>query len=168
MMRYYQGNEYYHVEDKGAYKKISSAQGAYKIELYVNHPDQSPDEIIDDLAGKKGATMDDVEIEAVIHRGHSYNLDNTMPYFSRDNVFVVLGSCGGFNNVSRLLDIAPDAQIASTKQMGTMFVNDPLLYHLNETIRAHGEIDWADQQNYLDSLSNANKSAYVLPHKNAP
>jgi hypothetical protein len=166
MLGYYLGNNNYEIEDKGTYNKITSVRGQYKVELYMNHPDQNPDDIISDLAGDKDALVEDIEIEAVIHRGHSYNLANTLPYISSNNSLLFLGSCGSFNNVSHLLDIAPEAHIIATKQTGTMFVNDPMLYNVNETIRTEGVIDWYDQQSYLDSLHDSRKSAYILPHRN--
>jgi AcrR family transcriptional regulator len=160
MVSFYRGNPNYKLENNQDYIKISSNSGV-PIELYANHPDKDPYEIRRYLRD-----LPQDEIDFVIHRGHSYNLDNTMPFFSEDNTLMFLGSCGGYNNVSRLLDIAPMAQIISTKQTGTMYVNDPLLFYINEQVRQHGELQWEDAQNYLDKFRNSNARHYTLPQSN--
>jgi hypothetical protein len=162
MVRFYQDNPNYKIENHEDYTKIVSKSGT-PIELYANHPGRSPYAILDKLPQQ---TESEVEIDFVIHRGHSYNLDNTMPYFSDDNALMFLGSCGGYNNVSRLLNIAPLAQIISTKQTGTMYVNDPLLLYINEQIRQHGAVQWDDAQDYLDTFRNSNAKHYTLPQNN--
>lgn len=162
----YQGNSHYRVEDKGDYVKITPASSAYPMEIYANKPDKSPDAIIHAVAGDDNAARKDVEFDAVIHRGHSYNLDNTMPYFSSDNALMFLGSCGGYGNVEALLKLTPDMQPIATKERGTMKVNDPLLYFINETIRSGKPINWEEAQKFLDGLDSNDKSGYMLPHKN--
>jgi len=167
MLARYIDNEFYSLENKGEYDLIRSVSGKYPVELYVNHPDFSPDIIFEHLSDELDMDIDQLEFETVIHRGHSYNLANTMPYFSSSNVFMFLGSCGGYNNVSMLLDIAPDAQMVSTKQTGAMAVNDPLLYRINESIRMTGRVDWSEQRAYLNSLNSTHKEGYILPPENA-
>jgi hypothetical protein len=161
----YKDNDKYHLQETKDYVKIASARG-HPVEIYANIPGSSPDIIIDMLAGHEGASTEEVEFDAVIHRGHSYNLDNTMPYFSSHNSFMFLGSCGGFRNIEKLMEIAPGVHITATKQTGTMFVNDPLLYEMSEQIRKKGFVDWRRQQEYLDSLANPNRVHYVLPLRN--
>ncbi|PCJ97078.1 MAG: hypothetical protein COA45_10695 [Zetaproteobacteria bacterium] len=158
----------YKVEDKGDYIKITSLSGETPIEIYANHPDASPDTILQDISGKPDATIKDVEFDSVIHRGHSYNLDNTLPYFSESNSLVFLGSCGGYSNVEKLMDIAPDAQIIATKQVGTKFINDPMIFDINESIRKGEPLVWEDKQKVLDGFGDPRKESYVLPDKNTP
>ncbi|MEJ0103303.1 MAG: hypothetical protein WDO19_12400 [Bacteroidota bacterium] len=55
---------------------------------------------------------------------------------------VVLGSCGGYNNLNDVLTISPDAHIISSKQVGTKTVNEPILQAINNTLRSGKDIDW--------------------------
>ena len=157
-MKRYKNNKKYHVEDKGDYTKITPSNGA-KMEIYANKPTKSPDEIIAALG--EGAKFD-----AVVHRGHSYNLNNTMPYFSSENVLAFLGSCGGYQNIANLTKIAPDIEVTSTQRTGAMAVNDALLYHINEKIRTGKPVVWAEEQQYLESLNSPHKAGYVIPEQN--
>jgi len=160
----YENNDKYNFEDKGGYLKITSKEG--NLEIYANKPGQSPDLIVDAVVGKKDADVKDANFDSVIHRGHSYNLGNTLPYISPNNKYVFLGSCGGFSNLDEVLDRAPNAQVISTKQTGTMWVNDPALYHINETIRKGGPVEWNKEQVYVDGLADVRREHYVLPHNN--
>ena len=160
----YEDNDQYTFEDKGGYIKITSKEG--NLEIYANKPGESPDKIVDAIVGKKDADVADARFDAVIHRGHSYNLENTLPYITPNNKFVFLGSCGSFKNLDKVLELAPHAQVFSTKQTGTMAVNDPALYHINEAIRKGGPVDWSKEQEYMDRLGDARKEHYVLPHRN--
>jgi hypothetical protein len=55
---------------------------------------------------------------------------------------VILGSCGGYNNINEVLTISNDAHIISSKQTGTMYVNDPILQSINGSLLAGKNIDW--------------------------
>lgn len=164
----FEQSDNYKIEDKGDYIKITSLSGETPIEIYANHPNASPDTILQDISGNPDATIKDVEFDSIIHRGHSYNLDNTMPYFSESNSLVFLGSCGGYGNVEKLMDIAPDAQIIATKQVGTKFINDPMIFDINESIRKGEPLVWEDKQKVLDGFGDPRKESYVLPDKNTP
>jgi hypothetical protein len=47
----------------------------------------------------------------VIHRGHSYHLKYTIEQMPESAKIIMLGSCGGYNNLKQILDYAPDAHI---------------------------------------------------------
>lgn len=165
-LKKYKGNDKYKIEDKGDFVKITPVGASdTKMEIYANKPDKSPDAIIKSIGGDK-ATVKDVEFDMVIHRGHSFNLDSTMKYFSSSNALMFVGSCGGYHNIEELLKIAPKGQIISTKEMGTALVNDPLLYDINEHIRKGEKIEWKKEQDFLNNLGNKSIEGYVLPHKN--
>lgn len=160
----YQKNEHYKFEDKGDYIKITPTSSAdIKMEIYANKPGHDPAKIVNNLKEQDGKPP---EFDSVINRGHSYNIDETMPYFSSNMSLAFLGSCGGYSNVEKLLRIAPDAQVISTKETGAMAVNDPLIYHINESIRTGQPVNWEHEQKYLDSLGSPRKQHYVLPHRN--
>src|SRR6185312_9802240 len=63
----------------------------------------------------------------VIHRGHSYHLPYTIQQLSENAKIIMLGSCGGYQNLKTILNYSPEAHIISTKQTGAMNVNKPII-----------------------------------------
>lgn len=109
----------------------------------------------------------------IIHRGHSYHLKYTIEQIPESAKIIMLGSCGGYNNLSQILDYAPEAQIISTKQIGARDVNKPIIEAINNTLRAGKNIDWRLMWNNLETLftkSGKDKKDlfddYIPPHKN--
>lgn len=109
----------------------------------------------------------------VIHRGHSYHLKYTIEQIPESAKIIMLGSCGGYNNLKQILDYAPEAHIISTKQIGARDVNKPIIEAINNTLRAGKDIDWRQMWNNLDVLfTKTGKDKkdlfddYIPPHKN--
>ncbi|MDB5198609.1 MAG: hypothetical protein JWO92_572 [Chitinophagaceae bacterium] len=109
----------------------------------------------------------------VIHRGHSYHLQYTIKQLPESAKIIMLGSCGGYNNLAKILDYAPEAHIISTKQIGARDVNKPIIEAINNTLRAGKNIDWRDMWNNLEVLfTKAGRDKkdlfddYIPPHKN--
>jgi hypothetical protein len=109
----------------------------------------------------------------VIHRGHSYHLKYTIEQIPESAKIIMLGSCGGYNNLKQILDYAPEAHIISTKQIGARDVNKPIIEAINNTLRAGKDIDWRQMWNKLEVVfSKAGKDKkdlfddYIPPHKN--
>ncbi|MBM3439767.1 MAG: hypothetical protein FJX94_02750 [Bacteroidetes bacterium] len=108
----------------------------------------------------------------VVHRGHSYHLKYTLQQMMSSSRIVMLGSCGGYQNLSRVLNINNDAHIISTKQVGTFTVNDPILRILNDYIVNGRNIEWMNlwQQLYgnikSDAVASKYFNEYIPPHKN--
>ena len=88
--------------------------------------------------------MDDLGLKPsiVIHRGHSYHLPYTIKQLSENAKIIMLGSCGGYQNLKTILKYAPEAHIISTKQTGAMDVNKPIIDALDNTLRNGDNIDW--------------------------
>ena len=78
----------------------------------------------------------------VIHRGHSYHLKYTISQLQPSAKVIVLGSCGSYQNLTSVLQICPDAQIISSKEVGTSLVNEPVLKLINESLLFQEDIDW--------------------------
>ncbi len=78
----------------------------------------------------------------VIHRGHSYHLPYTIQQLPESAKIIMLGSCGGYQNLKTILKYAPEAHIISTKETGAMNVNKPIIDALDNTLRAGKNIDW--------------------------
>ncbi len=57
---------------------------------------------------------------------------------------VILGCCGGYHNLATVLEKAPEAHIISSKQVGTRWVNEPIIRSLEDLIRAGKNVDWVN------------------------
>ncbi|MFZ9660873.1 MAG: hypothetical protein ACO29O_03260, partial [Chitinophagaceae bacterium] len=107
----------------------------------------------------------------VIHRGHSYHVKSTIRQLPTSALIVILGSCGGYNNLEDVLKTCPDAQIISSKEVGTKAVNEPILKAINESLRAGKNINWVNMWNSLSvqfTTADAKErfDNYIPPHKN--
>jgi hypothetical protein len=107
----------------------------------------------------------------VIHRGHSYHLKYTVNQLPASAKIVVLGSCGGYQNLNAVLDICPEAHIISSKEVGTKIVNDPILKLMNESLRLGDGVDWIAIWNKLEKQFSSGVAKerfgnYIPPHKN--
>ena len=108
----------------------------------------------------------------VIHRGHSYHVKYTIEQMPATARIVVLGSCGGYNNLSEVLKISEDAHIISSKQVGTKTVNEPILLAINNTLLAGRDIVWMPMWRDLEAGFQKDPAArekfddYIPPYKN--
>ena len=107
----------------------------------------------------------------VIHRGHSYHLRYTLEQLPSSARLVVLGSCGSYQNLDAVLKKCPDAQIVSSKEVGSALVNEPILRALNESLRKDKQIDWIRMWDRLEKLLSEGIAKerfenYIPPHKN--
>ncbi len=109
----------------------------------------------------------------VIHRGHSYHLPYTIKQLPENAKIIMLGSCGGYQNLKNILNYAPEAHIISTKQTGAKNVNKPIIDALDNTLKAGNNIDWREMWAGLaTSFSKAPKDIretfedYIPPQKN--
>jgi hypothetical protein len=91
-----------------------------------------------------------------------------------DAKIILLGSCGGYKNLSEILAISPDAHIISTKEIGKGDINKPIINYLNQTFVSGKPLVWKEMWGSLDKLFSAdpNKAMkeswddYVPPYKN--
>ena len=105
-----------------------------------------------------------------IHRGHSYHVKYSLAQIQPSARIVVLGSCGGYNNLNDVLTISPDAHIISSKQVGTKTVNEPILQSINTTLRMGKSVDWLpmwkDLSKQFTGASKEKFDDYIPPYKN--
>jgi hypothetical protein len=107
-----------------------------------------------------------------IHRGHSYHVRYTLKQIQPSAKIVILGSCGGYNNLSEVLSISPDAHIISSKQVGTKSVNEPILQAINSDLLGGNNIDWLPIWKSLtekfsrDPVARERFDDYIPPYKN--
>jgi hypothetical protein len=109
----------------------------------------------------------------VIHRGHSYHLPYTIKQLPESAKIIMLGSCGGYQNLKTILTYCPNAHIISTKQTGAKDVNKPIIDALDNTLKAGDNIDWrqmwAGLENYFNKTSRETRETfedYIPPQKN--
>ena len=115
----------------------------------------------------------DLKPAIVIHRGHSYHLPYTIEQLPENAKIIMLGSCGGYQNLKKILTYAPEAHIISTKETGAMDVNKPIIDALDNTLRAGENIDWrqmwAGLTNYFNKAPREVRETfedYIPPQKN--
>lgn len=150
---------------------ITSLKGK-PITIFANLPLDEPAD--KDAIQKLGEYLDEKDIHPTvfIHRGHSYHVNTTMDNLQSSAKIVVLGSCGGYHNLAKVLEKSPDAHIISSKQVGTRFVNEPIIRTLEDVIRSGKDVDWVHMWAVLskrfagDARNKELFSDYVPPHKN--
>jgi len=154
----------YKKEDKDNYVLISSISGK-KMLIYANKPHSEIEgrEDLKKLFEETGRFPD-----LIVHRGHSYYIENTLENMNHSNKVAILGSCGGYQNISKAMDNAMDVQIVSTKQVGTLVVNSTLIQEITETIRLGKDLVWLDiwKQIGVKLQNNAQFKDYIPPYKN--
>jgi hypothetical protein len=154
----------YKKEDKGNYVLISSISGK-KMLIYANKPHSEIEgrEDLKKLFEETGRFPD-----LIVHRGHSYYIENTLENMNHSNKVAILGSCGGYQNISKAMDNAMDVQIVSTKQVGTLVVNSTLIQEITENIRLGKDLVWLDiwKQIGVKLQNNAQFKDYIPPYKN--
>lgn len=162
------------VDDKNPdWTTISSAKGK-PLYIYANKPLYKPEEDLDEKAQLKlieYLEKKNLKPTVVVHRGHSYHLPYTLKKLSPYARIVVLGSCGGYNNLNEVLTICRDAHIISSKQVGTKTVNEPILEAINANLVAGRNIDWINMWKELsgrfkNGAAKEKFDDYIPPYKN--
>lgn len=158
----------YSVQDFGHYVVIKS-KGKYATTIYANKP----------LSEREGQAIliqmvqdGIIHPTIIVHRGHSYYAMNTISQIPNYAKVVFLGSCGGYHNISEVINRAPQAQIIASKQIGTYIVNNTLLVEMSRILKDQDQLAWANLWSSLTTrLKGSGKSYerfldYVPPHKN--
>jgi hypothetical protein len=150
---------------------IRSTKGK-PVWIFANKPLYGPD----DPDAKAQAKLDtyleerDIRPSIFIHRGHSYHVKYSLRQIQSSARIVVLGSCGGYNNLNEVLTISNDAHIISSKQVGTKSVNDPILEAINNTLRNGRSIEWIPMWRDLSKIFKGDQKEmfedYIPPYKN--
>lgn len=161
------------IQENPQWTTISSIRGKPVI-IYANKPLFGEDDPDDKAQKALSDYLYDHHLKPtiVIHRGHSYHVKYTIERMPATARIVVLGSCGGYNNLSEVLKISEDAHIISSKQVGTKTVNEPILQAMNNTLVAGKTIEWLPMWRELEAGFRKNPEArekfddYIPPYKN--
>jgi hypothetical protein len=144
--------------------------------IYANRP-LDYNENLDDSAQAhliKHLNEKGMEPSIVVHRGHSYWLPSTIRKMPFDAKIILIGSCGGYKNLTKILSISPQAQIISTKEIGAGDINRPIMNYLHQSINNQSVIDWKKMWRDLGKIfsNEKNKSirdsweSYIPPYRN--
>ncbi len=153
---------------------IKSIKG--KVIIFANKP-LDFNENLDDSAQlhlKKYLEKNNLEPSIVVHRGHSYWLQGTIDRMDENAKIVVIGSCGGYKNLNKILEISPDAHIISTKEIGAGDINKPILNYINQSLILGKKIVWKDMWETLTKQFSTDPNntikesweSYIPPYRN--
>ncbi|MBV9962462.1 MAG: hypothetical protein JO072_09460 [Parafilimonas sp.] len=148
---------------------VSSTKGV-PIKIYSNRPlddetskDQEAQDALNDYL-----SQNNLNPAMVIHRGHSYYLTATLDQLAESAKLVLLGSCGGYQSLNKVLQTCPTAQIISSRQTGSGTINGPMINIIVEQLRLGKDLNWpalwkvignqVSHKEYFDD--------YVPPYKN--
>lgn len=156
------------VVDSGIYIIIKSKKGR-DVNIYANKPKNE----YDGQARLEKIFADNFyEPNVLVHRGHSYYASKTIEKIKDNTQIFVLGSCGGYHSISSIIEKSSEASIISSKQIGTMFVNNPMLKLMAEYINRGEDVEWQKLWDDLQVNLKGNPKAYerfldyIPPHKN--
>ena len=162
------------VTDKKEWMEAVSLKG--NVIVFANKPLDNDANLDDTAQVHLGEYLEEqgMKPSVIVHRGHSYWLDRTMSRMPGDAKIVLLGSCGGYQNLNKILEINPDAHIISTKEIGTGDINRPILTYMNDVFCAGGDLGWRKMWASLTKTFSADQSKavreswddYVPPYKN--
>jgi hypothetical protein len=171
-MGMFRGKADWKVAENPDWVTITSTKGK-PVMIFANKPLYGAD----DPDARAQAKLNDYLYErklkptVVIHRGHSYHLKYTLNQLATSAKIVVLGSCGGYNNLNDVLTISEDAHIISSKQVGTKTVNEPILQAINSTVLSGKNIDWISLwrdlgERFQHEAAKEKFDDYIPPYKN--
>jgi hypothetical protein len=144
------------------------------VNIYANLPlnnDQDLDKKAQDTL-VKFLRLQDIHPHIIIHRGHSYHLQGSVQYIDSAVYLAILGSCGGYNEIFEVQRRSHEAQVISTKQVGSKMVNEPMIRAINDYFLQKKDIVWTELWQQLDKGFKTNTKArtlfedYVPPNKN--
>jgi len=152
--------------------EIKSITGK-SVVIYANKP-LDTDKDLDEAAQNNLINyLDSMHLSPtiVIHRGHSYYLKYTINQLPSSAKLILLGSCGGYQSLDKVLQICPDAQIISSKQVGTGAINQVMISLISEQLRQGKDLNWPTIWKTLTEIFDDTKSKdkfydYIPPHKN--
>jgi hypothetical protein len=142
------------IEDRGAYLHITgSGRDGRRIEIFSNVPVNAhlpANRAFENEAQRRQQTIAQALAErgvvpkVLVHRGHAFWVERTLSYISSSDRLVILGSCGGSDEIHKVLEVSHDAQVIATRGVGATEVNDPMLKALNDRLLNGGPVlEWS-------------------------
>ncbi len=162
-------NANWRITSNNQWVTVSSTKGV-PVKIYSNRPldDETSKDEDAQLALGDYLIDNDIHPSMIIHRGHSYYLNSTLDKLDTSGKLVLLGSCGAYQFLDRVLKECPTAQIISSRQTGSGTINGPMINIIVEQLRQGKDLNWpalwkvigrtVSHQEYFDD--------YVPPFKN--
>ena len=164
----------WHIINKPNWVEVNSSNSYTPITIFANKP-LNEDEGLDDAAQKYLYNyLDSLNIypTIVIHRGHSYYVKTSIKQITSYAKLVLLGSCGGYHSLAKVLSISPQTQIIASKQIGTGKINSALIELIFENLKQGKDLNWFSIWKNLETKFANNKEMkerfddYIPPQKN--
>ena len=114
------------------------------IWIFANRPLDSDANLDDSAQIHLNNYLETKELQpsVIVHRGHSYWLPRTISRMPSGAKVVLIGSCGGYQNLNEILQVCPDAHIITTKEIGKGDINQPILNALNQSFFTNTPVVW--------------------------
>ncbi len=164
-------NANWKITRKPEWAEVRSVKGT-PIIIYANRPLDTEKDLDAEAQKNMGYYIDSLgqDPTVILHRGHSYYVKSTIQQLPSSAKLVLLGSCGGYHSLNKVLTICPTAQIIASKQVGTGVVNITLIEAITETLRQGKDLNWPMMWQNLQSRfvgdTKEKFDDYVAPHKN--
>jgi len=148
--------------------------GIQPVTIYSNKPLNENDGLDDAAQSSLSDYLDSLQIypTIAIHRGHSYYVKSSIKQITGNSKLVLLGSCGGYHSLSKVLSISPQAQIIASKQIGTGIINISLIEIIMDQLKQGKDLNWQMVWKNMENKFANNKELkerfddYIPPHKN--
>ena len=163
---HYRRDPSWHMEDHGSFVHLRARGPDRQIEIYANtftDDEQGINDIDQVLRARNIAP------HVIVHRGHSPHVERTLEKLPATAALVYLGNCGGHTLLDTVLRQAPTAHIITTRGIGTLTINDPLLKALNTYLLRGKDLTWQRFWRQLEATLGRNPRFidYVPPDTNA-
>ena len=178
--RSYEGDAAWEIEDAGTYVHMTGrAPTGRRIEIFANVPidthlpanrardgeAQRGQQAISEALAQRGLTA-----TVIVHRGHSFWAERTLSYVARPVRLVILGSCGGMDEVHRVIEASHESQVIATRGIGETQINDAILKAVNDRmLQGERVIRWNQFWGELAGRWGKNGlfRDYVAPHQDS-
>lgn len=167
----FRNNPNWRVIRKPQWVEVQSARGA-PVTIYSNLPLDEKQELDAKSQDELIAYLEENEIEptVVIHRGHSYYLNSTISKLPSSGKVILVGSCGGYQMLNKVLEICPGAHIISSKQVGAGMINQGMINLIADQLRQGKDLNWPAIWRTLSGQFHGSAEEkfddYVPPYKN--
>ena len=164
-------NNNWKITRKAEWAEVRSIKGI-PITIYSNKPLDTEKDLDGQAQKHLSNYLDSLHIDptVIIHRGHSYYVNSTINQLPSSGKVILLGSCGGYNSLNKVLSICPGAHIIASKQVGMGVVNIALIEAITETLRENHDLNWILMWKKLQSKfigdSKEKFEDYVAPYQN--
>jgi len=165
-LAHYQHDPSWQRNDHGSFIHLLAHGSGRTVEIYANKftdDDQGVTDIDQVFHERR------VIPQMIVHRGHTPYATRTIEKIPATAALVFLGNCGGTTLLDTVLSQAPQAHIMTTKGIGSLTVNDPLLKALNDYLLSNKAMTWPSFWRQAEAALGHNPRFvdYVPPDKNA-